>query len=193
MKKASGIAAVILGVLSFFNIAGCIKAEHDYSQFESYSNSSVGEVEGFVRGLRSGSQGDPFGAALDIVSQGRTLSEDASSSSFWAWTCTIATVISSIVYSRAPAMAKAPQSSEPISPKPNPEPRATETQAIVPPPPPPLPQNPDIYLHYEDKQHGPFTIGQIYLFQQNGSIPIDALYWRDGFSDWKSIAELSTE
>ena len=112
MKNASGIAALILGILSVFSIAGCVKAQHEYSQFMSYSNSSEGAVEGFFRGLQRGSQGDPFGAVLDIVSQERTLKEEASSSRFWAWIFVIATVISLVVYAGARATQPKPASNE---------------------------------------------------------------------------------
>ena len=93
MKTASGIVALILGILAVLNIGGCVKAEQDYSQFEAYHNSTAGTAEDFARGYQSGSQGDLFGATLNLVDQTRGLREAVRSARISAWLCLIGTGI----------------------------------------------------------------------------------------------------
>lgn len=93
MKTASGVIALVLGILTVLNVGGCVKAEHDYSQFEAYQNSAAGTAENFARGFQSGSQGDLFGATLNLVDQERGLGEAVRSARNSAWLCLIGTGI----------------------------------------------------------------------------------------------------
>ena len=93
MKTASGIVALILGILAVLNIGGCVKAEQDYSQLEAYHSSAAGTAEDFARGYQSGSQGDLFGATLNLVDQTRGLREAVRSARMSAWLCLIGTGI----------------------------------------------------------------------------------------------------
>ena len=103
MKTASGIIALILGLLTLLNIAGCSKAQKEYDDFVAYSNSTRGGMEGFMRGWSSGSRGDPFGAALDIADQERSLISGAKDARWSAWACLVGTVLASVVCAAIPS------------------------------------------------------------------------------------------
>lgn len=47
-----------------------------------------------------------------------------------------------------------------------------------------------IYLFENDTQSGPFTPQQLSEMWAVGSIPAEALYWRNGMTDWRGIGEL---
>ena len=49
---------------------------------------------------------------------------------------------------------------------------------------------PAIYLWHEGVQSGPFTAAQIRDMLALGSIPGEAVYWREGMPDWKSVLEM---
>ena len=103
MKTASGIIALILGLLTMLNIAGCSKAEQAYNEFIAYSNSAPGTVEGFMRGWRGASQGDPFGAVLDVADQHHALQAKVGDARWSAWACLIGTAVALIVYAAIPS------------------------------------------------------------------------------------------
>lgn len=54
---------------------------------------------------------------------------------------------------------------------------------------PAMPAN--ILLFMNGQQCGPFTDHQVQDMIRLGSVPADALYWRDGLEDWRSIQEIS--
>jgi membrane associated rhomboid family serine protease len=47
-----------------------------------------------------------------------------------------------------------------------------------------------LYLCIDETQSGPFTSGQIQQMQLDGTIPLGALFWREGMESWRSIEEL---
>ena len=98
MKTASGVIALILGILGIFNVGGCIKTRDEYRSFLRYNNSSAGVVESVVRGFEGGSKGDPFGAVLGYVDQARALQSAVSNAQSSAWLCVIGTGVSLAVY-----------------------------------------------------------------------------------------------
>ncbi|HEX5399592.1 MAG TPA: rhomboid family intramembrane serine protease [Verrucomicrobiae bacterium] len=52
-------------------------------------------------------------------------------------------------------------------------------------------ETPAIYIHFDGRQSGPFTLSHIQSMLRLGSIGLDALYWSEGMTDWQSVAELS--
>lgn len=49
------------------------------------------------------------------------------------------------------------------------------------------------YLHLDGEQKGPFTNQQLREMWRSGVITSETLYWRDGFSEWQSLAEIIEE
>lgn len=47
-----------------------------------------------------------------------------------------------------------------------------------------------IYLFVNDAQAGPFTLTQVHEMLALGSIPADALYWQEGMTEWRDVADL---
>lgn len=51
-------------------------------------------------------------------------------------------------------------------------------------------ETPSTYIFDGGSQIGPFTYSQILQMQQLGSITSEAMYWRDGMPEWRSINEI---
>jgi hypothetical protein len=47
-----------------------------------------------------------------------------------------------------------------------------------------------IYLHYNDKQTGPFSVDQIRQMLQSGLVQTDALAWKEGMANWIPVQEM---
>jgi hypothetical protein len=86
----------ILAACAFIAIGGCVKATKAYNEYVSYHDSFGGAVEDFARGYSGAAQGDPFGPALDIMDEGRSLEATKHTWKTAAWVLTIATTIASL-------------------------------------------------------------------------------------------------
>jgi hypothetical protein len=93
MKTAGGIVALLLGLLTL------------------------------LRGYSGASQGDPFGAILNIADQQRTLIANAKDARWSAWACLIGTVLASIVCAVVPS--KTPAATSPVASVSRPAPPVT--------------------------------------------------------------------
>lgn len=51
----------------------------------------------------------------------------------------------------------------------------------------------EIYLIYAQQQHGPYSLGMVSLLQAKGTLPKDALYWREGMAGARALADLADE
>ncbi len=43
-------------------------------------------------------------------------------------------------------------------------------------------------VYADNAQRGPYSVSQLENFRRNGEVPIDALVWTEGMSDWQPIA-----
>jgi hypothetical protein len=48
-------------------------------------------------------------------------------------------------------------------------------------------------IYQNDEQFGPYTSAEVQQYLREGSIIPEAVYWREGMSDWRSVNELQTE
>src|SRR5436190_20078298 len=55
------------------------------------------------------------------------------------------------------------------------------------------PQEQQIYLIYDNKQHGPFRVLDVCVLIRAQKIPRDALYWMDGMRGARTIADFDDE
>ena len=51
----------------------------------------------------------------------------------------------------------------------------------------------EVYLVYDNQQHGPYTMDTLFVLQGQGAIPKDALYWRQGIAGARPFSELLDE
>lgn len=47
-------------------------------------------------------------------------------------------------------------------------------------------------VYADNAQRGPYSVSQLENFRRNGELPIDALVWTEGMSDWQPIATVLT-
>jgi TM2 domain-containing membrane protein YozV len=50
----------------------------------------------------------------------------------------------------------------------------------------------EYYIHKDDAQQGPFTLGQLRTMWASGSITADTLYWVEGAPDWSPLRAIIT-
>ena len=59
--------------------------------------------------------------------------------------------------------------------------------------PAPVTRNPNIYIHENGNQIGPFPLDQVRQMIRLGSIGNEAFYWRDENGEWRSVSQLQNE
>lgn len=87
------LIVLILVIGALFNIAGCVKAKNDWTQFQAEHSSLSGMAVDFVRGYAGASQGDYAGPALGIMDQGQALENAKNDHQFWAWVWSAITLL----------------------------------------------------------------------------------------------------
>lgn len=88
VKTASGIAALILGILTIFNVGGCVSAERKLEAFTTGADDDEAPRL-FLETLRGISQDDPLRGISGLFERKATLTEDAETSRNCAWLCLI--------------------------------------------------------------------------------------------------------
>lgn len=49
---------------------------------------------------------------------------------------------------------------------------------------------PDIYLHLNDQQEGPFCLHEIQSLWDGGGLNENSIYWKEGMAEWRPVTEL---
>jgi len=47
-----------------------------------------------------------------------------------------------------------------------------------------------VFVHFNDRQHGPFPVHEVWHRVRQGEIPADALYWTEERQQWLPVGEL---
>ncbi|HAB17415.1 MAG TPA: rhomboid family intramembrane serine protease [Verrucomicrobiota bacterium] len=47
-----------------------------------------------------------------------------------------------------------------------------------------------VFVHFDGIQHGPFPVHDVWHQVRNGTIPAEALYWREDLQQWRPVNEL---
>ncbi len=51
-------------------------------------------------------------------------------------------------------------------------------------------ESPPVFVHFQERQHGPFPRHEVWHQVRQGEIPPEALYWRDDLQQWRPVGEL---
>ena len=94
---------MILLILAIVYVGLYLKARSDYSQFQDYHNSVGGAVLDAAQAYTRGTQGDPFGAAIDYSNQDSNLASAKSSYGTWACIWCVAAFVSFTMSDKKPA------------------------------------------------------------------------------------------
>ena len=92
VRTVSGVIALILGLLTIFNIGGCMNAKSKLARLQSGSDPMDG-AQMFVQTFQGASQGDPLRGVSGMLDEARSLEEDQDSCCLGAWLCLVGTVI----------------------------------------------------------------------------------------------------
>ena len=97
VRTASGIIALILALLTIFNVGGCMNTSAKLTKFQR-GDSAIDTANMFVDTFRGASQGDPMRGVSGMLDKAQSLQDDYESSRLGAWLCLIGTAVAGGVY-----------------------------------------------------------------------------------------------
>ena len=97
IRTVSGVIALILGLLTIFNIGGCMNAKSKLARLQS-GNDPTDSAQMFVDTFQGASQGDPLRGVSGMLDQVRSLKDDYEGFQLGAWLCLVGTVVACGVF-----------------------------------------------------------------------------------------------
>ena len=97
VRTVSGIIALILALLTIFNVGGCVNTGAKLTKFQR-GDSAIDTANMFVDTFRGASEGDPMRGVSGMLDKAQSLQDEYESSRLGAWLCLIGTAVAAGVY-----------------------------------------------------------------------------------------------